>query len=197
MIFFDLGNVLVRFDPQIAVKKFETLLDVKKEDLWRAMFVSDVERQYTTGKISSREFHSHVCQYFQKSIDYNTFATIWNDIFWANEGMEELVRVLSTKYSLYLISNTNELHFEFIKKHYSILQYFKKYFPSHEVGARKPDTVIFLHALREAKVRPEEAVFIDDIADFVEAAKRVGMKGIQFRSKPELEENLKKLGFSF
>lgn len=197
MIFFDLGNVLVKFDPQIAVKKFESLFGVSKESLWHAMFVSDIERDYTVGKISSLEFHSRVCHYFKKSVDYKIFSDIWNDIFWLNEGMEELVSKLAARYPLYLISNTNELHFEFIKKHYPILKHFRKHFPSHEVGARKPEPAIFRHALKEAQVRAEEAVFIDDIADFVEAAKNVGMRGIQFQSRHLLEEDLRKVGFTF
>ena len=172
MIFFDLGNVLVKFDPQIAVRKFEKLMDVPKEELWQAMFVSDLERRYTTGKISSSEFHCEVCRYFKKAIDYQTFTDIWNNIFWPNAGMDDLVSRLSKTYPLYLISNTNELHFEFIKKNYPVIQKFQKCFPSHEVGFRKPEREIFERALTFAKVRPQEAVFIDDIAQFVEADRK-------------------------
>ncbi|MBI4388130.1 MAG: HAD family phosphatase [Candidatus Omnitrophica bacterium] len=193
-IFFDLGNVLVKFDAQIAVRKFANLLETSEEEIWKAVFVSDLERAYSVGKVSSQDFFNSVSQHFQKPIAYEKFVDIWNDIFWANNGMETLVNGIAKRYPIYLISNTNELHFEFIKKNFQVLKHFLKCFPSHEVGHRKPDPGIFHHALQETKVLAKEAVFIDDIPEFVEAAQSVGMHGIHFESREKLEKDFQKLG---
>ena len=81
---------------------------------------------------------------------FKEFKRIWNGIFWKNDGMDSLVSKLKSRYPLYLISNTNHLHFEYLKENYPILQHFKKCFPSHEVGHRKPDPKIFRRALESS-----------------------------------------------
>ena len=100
-------------------------------------------------------------------------------------------------YLLYMISNTNDLHFEYICKHFPIASHFNGYFPSHVVGHRKPDQAMFEHVIREIKLRPEETVFVDDIAEFVESAKHLGIYGIQFTTREALEAELRHLGIKF
>ena len=135
--------------------------------------------------------------HFPKKIDFDTFAKLWNNIFSENQEMDELLRKLKKHYPLYLISNTNDLHFEFVTSKFPIAKHFTKCFPSHVVGHRKPDRAMFEHVLREIQLKPEETVFIDDIAEFVESAKRLGICGIQFTSRPALETELRKLGIKF
>jgi len=193
-IFFDLGNVLVKFDANIAARKLSKAFHVSEIQLWKDLFISDLERSYTTGKISSLEFFNQIKARYGGSLDFETFAEMWNDIFTENDGMLGLVESLSKRYPLYLISNTNELHFEFIKLKFPVLKYFKRHFPSHEVGYRKPDEAIFHHALKESSLKAEESVFIDDIKEFVEASRRAGIHGIQFVSYQRLIQDLKELG---
>jgi putative hydrolase of the HAD superfamily len=78
---------------------------------------------------------------------------------------------------------------------------FFRFFPiriySYRVGASKPDPVIYRQALQACKVRAEEAVYIDDIAAYVEAAQRLGMTGIVFQSPEQLQSDLRNLGIQF
>lgn len=196
-IFFDLGNVLVKFDASIAARKLSKAFRINEAQLWQDLFVSDLERSYTTGKISSLEFFNQIKARYGGDINFETFAEMWNDIFTENDGMLDLVQSLSRRYPLYLISNTNELHFEFIKAKFPVLRHFKRHFPSHEVGHRKPDQAIFSHALRESKLKAEESVFIDDVEEFVEASRGVGIHGILFLSRERLIEELKRLGVNW
>lgn len=198
-VFFDLGNVLVKFDANIAAEKFSGLSGLSTEKIWQLLFASDLERAYTKGEISSEKFYAELSKHFKRPVDFPSFCRAWNDIFWVNKGIEKvLTRIKNSKrYGLYLISNTNDLHFEFIKERFTVLSHFDRCFPSHEVGSRKPESSIFKHALREAKVTPKEAVFIDDIPEFVEAAQSVGMHGIQYLSIPKLEKDLRGLGVIF
>lgn len=193
-IFFDLGNVLVKFDANIAAGKLSKAFGIGEAQLWQELFVSDLERSYTTGKISSLEFFNQIKARYPAQITFESFSEMWNDIFTENDGMLDLVAALSKQYPLFLISNTNELHFEFIKQKFPVLKHFKRHFPSHEVGYRKPDEAIFRHALEASGQKPEESVFIDDVAEFVQAAKRVGIHSIQFTSPARLIEELKQLG---
>jgi len=65
------------------------------------------------------------------------------------------------------------------------------------VGASKPDPVIYREALRACKVRAEEAVYVDDVPVYVEAAQRLGMTGIVFQSPEQLQSDLRDLGIQF
>jgi HAD superfamily hydrolase (TIGR01509 family) len=75
---------------------------------------------------------------------------------------------------------------------------FFRFFPiriySYRVGVSKPDPLIYGEALRACKVRAEEAVYVDDIAAYAEAAQRLGMSGIVFQSPEQLQHDLRELG---
>ena len=193
-IFFDLGNVLVMFDASRASKRFAKVFDISEEILWKELFESELERTYTKGEIGSEEFFENIKKRFPSSLSFDKFANIWNDIFWKNEGMEELVKSLTSSYKLYLISNTNHLHFEYIKKNFPVLRYFDRHFPSHKVGFRKPDAAIYRYALEKTGLKPEETIYVDDIREFVESAQALGIRGVVFESKSQLEREFKQLG---
>ena len=196
-LIFDMGNVLVFFDARRSSKAFAEAVGIPEEKIWETFFISEFERRYTRGEISSEDFYQQMSEHFHKKIDFATFADLWNDIFTENHEMNELLKKLKKRYPLYLISNTNDLHFEYVRSKFSVLQYFTKCFPSHLVGHRKPDKAMFQHVLDEIKFAPNETVFIDDVAEFVDSAKSLGMHGIQFTSREALEKDLGLLGIKF
>jgi len=194
-VIFDLGNVLIHFDAVRAARRFSRQAQVPFEKVWRHFFTSRIEKAYTRGEISTHDFFKHARRAFNSRINFKTFSQLWNDIFWENRGIRPILRRLSRRYPLYLISNTNELHFNHVKREFpEIFRHFKRTFPSHEVGRRKPDRRIYWRVLRSVGLTPEEAVFIDDMPRFVRAAKRVGMKGISYRSNSQLVRELRRLG---
>lgn len=193
-VIFDLGNVLLNYDAEKAAKQFAAACGVPVKKLWGHFFTSSVEKAYTRGEISCREFYAHARKVFKIPVTYAAFRNYWNDIFWENEGMQPLLAKLKKHYPLYLISNTNRMHFEHIKKKFKVLKHFKKTFPSHEVGARKPEREIYKRVLSKIRLKPEETVFIDDMPDFVAGARKAGMYAIQFKGKEKLIRDLKKMG---
>ncbi len=196
-ILFDMGNVLLFFNARISSKAFSEATGLSEEEIWELFFISELERRYTRGEISSKTFYEQVNQYFPKKVDYETFARLWNDIFTENTEMDELLAKLKKHYPLYMISNTNDLHFEYIKKSFKVTKHFTGFFPSHEVGHRKPSHEMFKHVLKEIKFKPEETVFVDDIIEFVESAKQVGMNAVQFTTRKNLEQELRSLGIQY
>ena len=196
-IMFDMGNVLIFFNAKRSSKAFAEAVGVPEEKIWQTFFISEMERAYTRGEISSEEFYQKSCEHFPRKIEFSKFAHFWNDIFTENTEMTDLVKKLKKHYPLYLISNTNDLHFEYVRTKFGILHHFTKCFPSHLVGHRKPDVAMFEHVIKEIGFKPEETVFIDDILEFVHAAQKVGMNGVQFTSKEALEIDLKKLNIKF
>jgi len=91
-----------------------------------------------------------------------------------------------------VISNTNAVHVEWLDEHVPELRAFDLVMMSNEVGLQKPDPAIYRLALELLDVRPGEAIFIDDLAENVQAAQALGMAGIVHRSweetTPLLEE---------
>jgi putative hydrolase of the HAD superfamily len=196
-ILFDLGNVLVFFDAKKSSKAFSKALGVPEEEIWQAFFISDLERSYTRGEISTEEFFKRVSERFPAKVDFPAFARLWNDIFTENQEMGDLLKRLKERYPLYLISNTNDLHFKYVRSRFRMLDHFTRSFPSHLVGSRKPDRAMFEHVLRDIQLKPGETVFIDDVSEFVESARSLGIHGIQFTSKAMLESELRRFGIEF
>jgi putative hydrolase of the HAD superfamily len=196
-VIFDLGNVLVNYDVQKAARRFSKAGGISQVRIWAHFFLSKFEQAYTRGEISTREFYREARRVFKKNIPYGTFKHYWNDIFWENPGMDRLLARIKKHYPLYLISNTNKLHFDHIKKHFRLLRHFKKVFPSHEVGARKPDPKIYRRVLAKIKLEPGETVFIDDMGRFIRSARQVGMCAIHFKGRLRLIRDLRRLGIKF
>lgn len=193
-VIFDLGNVLLNFNAKKSARRFARACKVPMTKVWDHFFTSQTEKAYTRGEISCKEFYQHASDCLNVQVDFEKFKYYWNDIFWENEGMDSLLAKLKKKYPLYLISNTNKMHFDHIQETFKILRHFKKTFPSHEVGHRKPEPQIYKKVLKQTRLKPEETVFVDDIIKFVDGAKAVGMHAIQFRNPRQLVRELKKLG---
>ena len=191
-ILFDLGNVLLNFDAKKAAWQFARRCKVPLTKIWLYFFTSPMEKAYTRGKISSRQFYRYACQALKLPVDYETFKTYWNNIFWENAGMEDLLVRLKKRYPLYLISNTNAMHFDYILKNFKMLKHFTKTFPSHVVGYRKPEPQIYQKVLKAIRLEPGETLFIDDVKKFVVGAKKAGMNAIRFKNKKQLIREFKK-----
>ena len=196
-VIFDLGNVLVNYDVEKAARRFSAASGLTPREIWNRFFLSKFEQAYTRGEISTRKFHRIACKTLGVSMPLATFSHYWNDIFWENPGMDGLLARIKKRYPLYLISNTNALHFTHIQKNFKILRHFKKVFPSHEVGARKPDLKIYRRVLRKIGLRPEETVFIDDMKSFIAGARKTGMHVIRFKGRPALCKALHGLSVQF
>jgi glucose-1-phosphatase len=196
-VIFDMGNVILNFDAKKSARRFSRDCKVPLSLVWDHFFTSQTEKAYTRGEISCKQFYDHSKACLKVAVDFDKFKHYWNDIFWENKGMDQFLARLKKKYPLYLISNTNKMHFDFIKKNFKILRHFKKTFPSHEVGHRKPEPQIYKKVLRSIKLKPKDTVFVDDVLKFVEGAREVGMYSIQFRNPKQLARELKKLDVTF
>ena len=81
-----------------------------------------------------------------------------------------------------------------MEDNYDFFRFFPVRIYSCTVGASKPSPIVYLEALRGSKVQSSEAVYIDDISAYVEAARSLGMAGIHYRSREGLLEGLRELG---
>lgn len=193
-IIFDIGNVIVQFDYMIAANEFVRITGLPLETIRKYFYYSELERQYSRGEVSTQDFFAKLKEDLDLKIDFETFARVWNSIFWANEFIVDFIHKVKPKYRLACISNTNELHYDNWLADYSILSEIETFFPSHEVGMRKPDLKIFQHAIESLGIKAEEALFIDDMPENVEAARQAGLKAVVFQDKNVFLEDLKQYG---
>ena len=109
--------------------------------------------------------------------------------------MAELVHHLASSFPLFLLSNTNALHFDYLKERFGlILQPFRAFVLSYQVGSRKPEPAIYQSLIRQVGRPPEEILFLDDKVSFVEGALSQGLTAWQFRSPQELQPELERHG---
>ncbi len=191
-----LGNVLIDFDHRIAVRRILEHTPKKEEDIYDLFFDSGVTELYEEGRIDPDEFFRRVKDFLKLDMDRDGFFQIWNDIFFEtpkNIKMQDFLREARARYKLVLVSNLNKTHFEFLKTRMDIFGEFNKQVLSYEVGHRKPDPEIYRRALESARTTASRAFYVDDRKDLVEAAAKLGIKGIVFDSDGAFEKIIKEL----
>jgi glucose-1-phosphatase len=195
-VIFDIGRVLVRVDIQGVKSALAQGLPLSPEELWSAIEKDPRWPDWQEGRISPRDWHLHLCKRFNLSLNFEEFTKVWNSALGPAIQDNALFEELSTNYRLGLLSNTDPIHVAKLESTYDFYAYFPKPVRTYScvVGASKPDPLIYREALRACKVSAQEAVYIDDIAAFAEAARRLGLVGIQFQSPTQLRTELRQAG---
>ena len=191
VITFDLGNVLVKVDHLRFCRRLGALAGISPQEVYARVFESTLETGYDTGRLTSREFYQRVTAHFGVALPYAHFSAFWCEIFDPMDGMAELVRHLESRYPLYLLSNTNTLHFEYIQERFGdLLERFRAFVLSYQIGSRKPEAAIYQALLRRVGRPPAEILFLDDKPAFVAEARGHGLAAWQFHSPGELRREL-------
>lgn len=182
-IIFDLGGVILNINPQLTIEAFRNLgwkdfYETNNLSLCKELFYN-LEK----GSSSPGAFRNNVRQMIADQKDDAEIDKAWTAmILDIPADRVRYLEKLKTSYRIFLLSNTNEIHR--LKFHrdfesgfgYSLYNLFERNFYSHEMGMRKPDPQIYIEALREADLNPEETLFIDDMKENIEAAGTLGMK---------------------
>ena len=193
-IIFDFGNVICTFDNYIFLKKISKFTNKSVKELDNLIYkVSELPKKYETGLITSDEFYVEVCRLCNLEILKEDFIEAFTNIFTPIAGTFELIRKLSKKYKLALLSNTSEFDYKYGIKKFDVINLFDATSLSYEVKEMKPGEKIFKDVLAKLGLKPEECVYIDDIKKYVEAAKKLGINDICYIDEENLILELKKL----
>ena len=160
------------------------------QEVFDYVFNSALEPGYDTGMMTSQEFYQQIIAQFKVSLEFERFARWWNSLFSPMPEMAEVVTRLARSYPLFLLSNTNALHFDYIQENYPVLKHFSHFVLSYKVGSRKPEKGIYEYLLQQAGLAPEQILFIDDKMPFVAAAREHGIQAWQFTSSEALKQQL-------
>jgi len=195
-IIFDFGGVLLKYRPMPKYEYLEKIVGIPKEEIKKK--VHEIATPFVKGKISSKEFWKMLGEELGKKLPEDLHEKWWFIGFDAHldEKIVEMARTLKKKgYKLGLLTNAIQpyykLHLE--KKHYEAVDFDAKVISCVD-GVKKPEKEAYLLILKKLDVEPHEAIFIDDIQNYVEAARKLGIHAILFENSEKLGEKFLKYG---
>lgn len=190
-VIFDLGNVIVPFDFKRAYARMEGLCPYPAAEIPQRLRSSDLVMRFETGGIGAEDFVREISSILDLRTSHDEFCDIFNCIFMKETLVpESLLERIRERHRLLLLSNTNPIHYSMIDGSYPIMRHFHDRVLSYQVGTQKPSPRIYREAITRAGCRPEECFFTDDVASFVEAARREGIDAVQFQSAAQIEREL-------
>jgi len=190
-LIFDLGNVLIdiRLDRtfeafrQLGLKQFDELYTFEKQ--------IPLFTDYETGRISTEQFRQGLRSFLSDGIADESIDRAW--LAMLGELPAEHVRLLQRlqrRYSLYLLSNTNEMHVRYFTSQAGAKygegifnRLFVKTYYSNEIHLRKPDPEVYEFVVKDAGLKKSSLLFIDDSMVNVEGARRAGLPAYCLKEK--------------
>jgi glucose-1-phosphatase len=197
-IIFDIGRVIVRLEPRRALMESAATAQgvdagPRAEKMWRAVQADPMWQDWQEGRVTAAQWHENLCRNFGMQVSFEDFCRSWNNVISPDLILpERLFRELAKRVRLVLLSNTDEIHVAHMRKNFGFTRHFHAKIYSCEVGASKPSRQIFQAAVRAAGVPAAGALFIDDVQAYVLAARKYGLQAIQFRSRAQLEAELRR-----
>ena len=199
-LLFDIGNVLIKLEPEKAFKKLATYMNTltamliwaKKDEFMKEIRLD--QDLLETGKMTTEQFFSRLKGKVGLKMDYEQFEDAWCSMFSLNDEVISLANKLSENYKIYLLSNTNETHINHLFKEFPVFNFASGTALSHKLGVLKPEAEFFTKALSTLELNNEECIFIDDTLKNVEAAEKSGIKAIHFTGVEQLSSDLAELG---
>lgn len=193
-IIFDIGGVILNCQ-NLSNKLVDIFKPKDKDKFWRDINLLGVP--LSNGKISEREYWRKIAQSVGLKSDFKVSDNLWAEDFEKLTSIDQdvwnIMLKLKHNYKVALISNTLPAHAKCYRKQ-DFLNFFDVVILSCEVGLTKESKDIFMLAIEKLGVKVEECLFVDDIQEFVDVAKSVGMKAILFKNSGQLKSEMKKMG---
>lgn len=182
-IILDLGGVIINLNQSKTQESFQQLFPDNFNQISTQLIASNFFEDFEIGKISNNEF-IHQFQQIDKNVSSKQIIQAWNCMLLdIPKERIELIKKLGKQYNVFLLSNTNDIHYKFIneyaKKKFDITDFsvlFDKVYLSHYIKLRKPNKEIFQYVLKDAKINPSETLFIDDSLEHINSSKSLGIQ---------------------
>ena len=185
-IIFDLGGVLLNINPLLSLHELEKISGISQGELISKFASEQIFEKFDTGRLNPDEFRSELCKILNHNASDSEIDQIWNKLILDIPPLRvKMVQEIRNNYKVFLLSNTNSIHFEHYTREFleiygfNLVDLFDDVFVSHEIGIRKPDAGIYTFVLEDAKIDAPETVFFDDSSANIEAAELLGIRGIQ------------------
>lgn len=185
-IIFDFGGVIYDIDHEKAKNAFIQLGITNFDELYGHSIQTRLFEDFETGKISPLLFREELSKQLPNKNTPKEIDAAWNALLIGFKPKRfELLKKTKQHYRLFLLSNTNQIHYQHYMAELKIQNrsklfkdLFEKLYFSHHIGLRKPDHKIFNYVLHDNQIQAEETVFIDDYEVNISAAKKLGLNGL-------------------
>lgn len=185
-VIFDLGRVLVNVEPERGLfGLIGSRLRENVEDVLPVIIDDPMIKRHNCGEISSYDFYLHIMDVLGLDLSYDEFVSRWCDIFSPIDEMSDFLVSLQGRYKIGLLSDTDRLHWWYIRNNYRFIERIERPTLSFEIGCCKPESRAYLTACEMNETVPERAIFIDDLERNVEGASAVGLRSIRHKSSVE------------
>lgn len=201
-IIFDYGNVIFEINFARAQHAFEKLGIVNIQDFFAHKNHNPLFDDFETATITPIQFREGIrAAAANMSLNDQEIDDAWNSLLIGVSGNNhEVLMEVKNKYRTFLLSNNNEIHYEWIinylKTNFEIENYdsfFERAYFSQQMRLRKPNLNIFEQVIKENNLNPKETLFIDDSPQHIEGAKKAGLTTLLMDVHPvELNNFLRK-----
>jgi len=185
-IIFDFGGVILNIDYILTEQAFAKLGLKDFDRIYSQATQKELFDVFEKGLISTVDFRNGIRKFIHDDVSDSQIDEAWNSMLL--DLPVERVRLLDklkTKYRIFLLSNTNQIHCDTfsdtLQKKLSrdiFSDVFEKTYFSHKVKMRKPNAEIFEWVLKENNLRKNETLFVDDSIQHIEGAKKIGLNAI-------------------
>ena len=195
-VIFDAGNVMISISACMTCDALARFSPLSPEEIYAKIFFSLAMTRYERGMITSEVFYAQIAKLIDapQELCFEAFADAWNDTFLLPNAMIATVfDRLHPDIMHIILSNTNDLHWNFLAEFPLIKKYFsdeERLVLSYRQGVCKPGAGIFLEAIRRCRCRAEEIVYIDDNPGYVRSFKIMGGNGIVYNCQTDSIEYL-------
>jgi putative hydrolase of the HAD superfamily len=192
-IIFDVGNVLLKWDPISIIKQAFPVCTEPEEYLNSFKdIISELDAGSIDETVARKKLRARLNSTYE---NVNELFKILVTSLTPLPGSFELLETLANKtsYSIYCLTNMSMEIFKYLKNKYTFWDNFKGIVVSADIKLVKPDPKIYGYLLNKFNLIPKETVFIDDLLDNVVAARKMGIVGIQFTDLASCKNELKLL----
>ena len=196
-ILFDWGGVLLHLDKRRCVEQFAEYGVEVSDELTNPYGQRTDLKDFEQGLMSVEEFHDTVRRIYAPTLTDEQIDHAWNALICEIPTYKlDMLLGLKERYRLFLLSNTNAVHWEegrkrFDYKGYKAEDYFEQIFLSHEIHELKPSPEAFLKVVKLAGIKPEETLFIDDLQVSCDAAQALGFHTYCPKANSDWRDDLK------
>jgi len=192
-VIFDVGGVLIRTQDRSVRRNWEVRLGLPEFGLGRVIFGSEISARAMVGLASVTKVWDHVAAQFGLSDEqiHELERDFWSDD-WLDVELVQFVRELRPRCKTGTLSNAWPDARRVLSDKFGLGDAVDVMILSAEVGCAKPNARIYQIAMERLGVGPEEAVFVDDVAENVAAAQALGMRGIQFKSTAQTMDEIQR-----
>lgn len=180
-VIFDLGGVLIRWDPRLIVSTYTRDLSLQGlllKEVFQHQDWLDLDRGIISESVAAFKIAKRIG--LEPSVLFGLFFVVKQSFIELKQTTELLKQMQSQGIMLYCLSNMSEESYAYLIDKYKFFGYFHGVVISGQEKVIKPDLAIFELICQRFELQPEQTLFIDDMNDNVVAAKSYGLNAIQF-----------------